>query len=312
MKKCQSKQTTSVEITERDLEIFRKLNAAGWLSTGQLLNYFFRGKSANAVSKRLRKLVRDGYLTYARVGSTEPAYYRLAAKGKLILAANSLLEEPDIQIPKRLPTNLSHFSRINDLRLHFEEGASQAGVRLLYFFSDQELRRYLVGRETIADNLIQEIKDRKLFPDGLCRIRMEDRDPERGVTLALEYDAGTENTSFFGATKIASYAKLLCHQRGGAPLLVLTFADRISRVVSLMRTAVLHQAPRQLFYFAPINSLSDYQWMSHEIFLEPYDFFSPCCRAGKLEVIEKDLSDRLRKYAFLDLLAGTPRNLSSR
>ena len=71
-----------VELTAREPHLFHKLNAAGWLTTGQIRDYFFPGRSLNAVSKRLRKLVAAKYLSDAQVSSTATKFYRLAGRGK--------------------------------------------------------------------------------------------------------------------------------------------------------------------------------------------------------------------------------------
>ena len=74
-----------VEITERDLELLQTLNVAGWLSTRQIRDRFFPGKTTHATCKRLRKLVSGKYIGMARQNSTECALYRLAGQGRLLL-----------------------------------------------------------------------------------------------------------------------------------------------------------------------------------------------------------------------------------
>src|ERR1044071_8978953 len=110
-----------VEMTERDLKIFQKLNAAGWLTTEQIRNYFFPGKSTNAVSKRLRKLVAAGYLSLTRYNSTAPGLYRLSGRARLMLIEHTELSGNEITIPNQVPRKISHFIAINDLRFCFEQ-----------------------------------------------------------------------------------------------------------------------------------------------------------------------------------------------
>src|SRR5437867_1919886 len=90
-------------LTPRDLRIFQKLNAAGWLTSRQIRDYFFCGKSTNAVCKRLRKLSAGGYIACAMTSSTESALYRLSGKGRLALLEQTRCGESDVIIPNQLP-----------------------------------------------------------------------------------------------------------------------------------------------------------------------------------------------------------------
>src|SRR6185503_4444109 len=98
-----------VRLTERDLKLFQKLNAAAWLSTNQIQRNFFSGKSANAVCKRLRKLSAGSFVAMSRLSSTEEAMYRLSSQGKLALVEHSTLQESEITIPTQLPRKIQHF-----------------------------------------------------------------------------------------------------------------------------------------------------------------------------------------------------------
>src|SRR5437763_1791864 len=99
----QTANPSSVQITPRDLQLLRKLNAAGWLTTRQIQRRFFLGVSANAVCKRLRKLAAEKYISMARYNSTECALYRLAGQGKLALIEYFNLEAAEINIPTQVP-----------------------------------------------------------------------------------------------------------------------------------------------------------------------------------------------------------------
>src|SRR5258708_26887235 len=106
-------------LTPRDVRLLQKLNVAGWLTSRQIRDYFFCGKSTNAVCKRLRKLSAGGYVASARTSSAESGLYRLAGRGRLALIENTGCGESDVIIPNQLPRKLNHFIGINDLRLRF-------------------------------------------------------------------------------------------------------------------------------------------------------------------------------------------------
>src|SRR5260370_32569341 len=137
-----TKNRQALNHTARDLKIFEKLSAAGWLSSSQIRDYFFPGKTMNAVCKRLRKLVNEKYVAIVRTSSTETAIYRLAKRGKLVLTARTRSDEENVNVPTQLPRKLRHFMAVNDLRLYFERMTDAPGVELLYFFSERELCRY--------------------------------------------------------------------------------------------------------------------------------------------------------------------------
>ncbi|HJQ69589.1 MAG TPA: replication-relaxation family protein [Blastocatellia bacterium] len=304
------------KISERDLRIFRKLNAAGWLTTLQICNYFFPGRSLNAVSKRLRKLSAAKYIAIARVGSTQQALYRLAGQGKLALIEHSGLDEQDITIPNQLPRKVRHFTAINDLRFYFEQLSGSPNAELLFFFSERELYSYYQGTHTGSDVLIQLLRSYKIVPDAIARIRITKEGIVREVDLAIEYDSGTEHAAFFGRTKIKGYASLFAqnHERL-EDFKVLTFTESIKRIISLMRQTIRYQPPHHLFYFATIEQLSPIGWEAEKIFLDPYDFFIPIRRADQIEVIEKEITGAgaaIPKEALVNLPATSPRRGSLR
>jgi hypothetical protein len=305
----------SVALTDRDHKLLEKLNAAGWLTTRQIRDYFFPGKSANAVSKRLRKLIEGNYLAMARTGSTEPGLYRIASEGKRVLLEVSQCNEKEVSIPTHLPRKLRHFTAINDLRLYFERGVGGgSGTQLLYFFSERELGRFYERPHPISESAIALLKSYRIIPDALAKVRLSSGDETSELTLAIEYDAGTEHAAFFGRTKIKQYAALLTQNHDRIEgFKVLTFADRIGRIVSLMKEAVKHQPPQYLFYFALLEKLSQDRWIESEIFLDPYDFFALVRRGGQTAIIEKEIhADALPTHALVTLPATSPGSVSSR
>jgi hypothetical protein len=304
----------SVEITERDLKIFQKLNAAGWLTTAQIRDYFFPGKSANAVSKRLRKLMAARYLSLIRHNSTAPALYRLSGQARLMLIEHTGLSRDEITIPNQVPRKISHFIAINDMRFCFERLTEGAEVELLFFFSERELPRYYQHAGRVCDPIVSLLKAYSLMPDAIARIRLTGQRIAREVDLAIEYDAGTEHAAFFGRTKIQQYAKLVAEnsERVG-DFKVLTFASSIRRIISLMRQAVSHQPPLHLFYFAPMEQLNQKGWESSKIFLDPHDFFISTRQGSHIEVMEKEIQGQsIPRHTLIGLPAASPPRVSPR
>ncbi len=304
-----------VRLTERDLKLFQKLNAAGWLSTGQIQRNFFSGKSTNAVCKRLRKLSTASFIAVRRLSSTEAALYRLSSQGKLALVEHSSLKESDITIPTQLPRKIQHFTATNDLRFYFEELGQSENITTLFFFSERELEQYNQRLGSNSDIILSLLARHRTKPDALTRIRRNGRQPgtDDEIDLALEYDAGTEQASFFGRTKVKHYSRLALEAyRYVEDFKVLTFAQSIKRIVSLMRQTVCYQAPRHLFYFAGIDSLKQEEWERAAIFLDPDDFFVAVGNHDRPDIADREVSDGvIPKHTLLNLPRMSPRGLSS-
>jgi hypothetical protein len=314
MKRRRSSHTPRVQLTARDLAIFEKLRAAGWLSTGQLLKYFFADKSPNAVSKRLRKLAAASYLAAARTSSTEPAFYRLGGRGKVALVELAGRDEADVRIPTQLPRKVGHFTAINDLRFAFEQAADIPGRLLAFFYGERELYRLAESSGGNAPRLLALLPHYRLIPDALAKLELGRRENERELLLAVEYDAGTERATFFGRTKVRQYASLSREHRADLEeFKVLVFAPRIRRLVGLMRQAVACEPPQGLFYFALMEDINQREWMTSEIFLDPYDYFAPVRRGERVEVVEKEAGDKaVIRHALTALPASPPGGVSPR
>jgi len=309
-----SKAGTDIEITDRDVDLFQKLNAAGWLTTHQILRYFFPAKSANAVSKRLRKLINSGFLAIARTSSTEQALYRLAGKGRLALVEQSSLDESEIRIPTQLPRKLKHFAAINDLRFYFEQLHHDETARLLFFFSERELNLQPLNLQSSEDPIIVGLRKHHLVPDAIAKAQFFNCSGPLDLTLALEVDIGTEHAVFFARTKVEQYAQLF-NQIGGhsESFRVLTFVPKLKRLIALMRETVRYLPPKHLFYFALLEKFEQPDWNRAAIFLEPYDFFMPVQESGQIEVKERITDDAgITQYALLNLPATSPCRFSLR
>jgi hypothetical protein len=309
-----SNSETSVTLTQRDLQLFFKLNAAGWLTTRQIGERFFPGKSTNAVSKRLRKLVARNYLGIARHNSTECALYRLAGQGKLALIEHFDAEAAEINIPTQVPRKLNHFTAVNDLRFYFEQLQGGLEVNLDYFISEREFSLHRPQTGKASDPILRLFKSYHIIPDALARIRISQNGIALDVDAALEFDGGTEHATFFGRTKVQQYTTLFarsCDWLGDFK--VLTFTSSLKRIVSLMKQVVYYQAPSQVFYFAPIEKLNQQAWEQTRIFLDPYDFFFLVRQGSRINVIEREVGDEgISKYALTSLPAAYPCSISPR
>lgn len=304
---------SSVQITPRDLQLLRKLNAAGWLTTRQIQRRFFPGVSANAVCKRLRKLIDGKYIGMARHNSTECALYRLAGQGKLALVEHFNLDAEEINMPTQVPRKLEHFTKINDLRFSFEQLQGGPGASLLFFFSERELSLYRQRPGKASDPMLRLLEAYNIIPDALARIRIADQEVTRDIDIAVEYDAGTEQAGYFGRTKVQQYARLFAKSQDWLEdFKVLTFTSSVKRIVSLMEQVVYYQAPQHLFYFAPVEKIGQ-GWESTELFLDPYDFFVPVRQGSRIDVVEKDVNGMsIPKYVLTGLPAASPGRVSPR
>ncbi|MGH9830146.1 MAG: replication-relaxation family protein, partial [Blastocatellia bacterium] len=242
---------------------------------------------------------------------TEEGLYRLAGKGKLALAEYSELSEQDVTIPTQIPRKFKHFAAINDVRFRFEEIGRSGRGSVLFFFSERELALYYQRSGSASPDILFLLDHHGIKPDALCKLRVLQGEPHREMYLAIEYDAGTEQSAFFGRTKVKHYGALVRASQGRiGELKVLTFTDTIKRLVSLMRQTVRYRPPRHCFYFAPIDGLRQEQWEETDLFLDPDDFFIALNTAAGVEVCERELSGKPARYSLLTLPATSPRTLS--
>ncbi len=302
-----SKTSPLTRFTDRDLKILQKLNAAGWLTSKQIRNYFFPDKSTNAVCKRLRKLIASRFIAMARLSSTEPALYRLAGQGRLALLDRTAGADENITIPNQVPRKIRHFTAINDLRYYFEKNVQDPPAKLSFFLSETELGRYYQNRAVGGDPFVIWLKNYRIIPDAVARIRAMRDGQARILNLYVEYDEGTEHASFFGRTKVRQYSSLFTRKHEHLKdVKVLTFARSINRLIGLMRQTVLEQAPRHLFYFALLEKLSCDGWPGSEVFLDPHDYFARAQVGTRTEVVERQIS-QVPKHALIDLPVASPR-----
>jgi hypothetical protein len=245
-------------ITKRDEQLFIKLNQALWLTTSQIGRYFFPDKAANAINKRMRKLAKEGYLYPDRKSSTEELLYRLTTKSKKYLMMHTHLEPDNITAPKRLPQNLKHFSRINDLRSYIEMSVKNQSGKMVLFSTDREIKH-------IVPNSI-------IIPDAIARLKLPTNGGEKTINLLLEYDNETENASYFAKDKIKKYMQLIEQDNslfGLRPVKVLVFADRKERINSLIKQSIKIINKPNILYFAAMSNLDQNDFLWGSTFINP-------------------------------------------
>jgi hypothetical protein len=187
----------SIRISERDRRVMVKCAVARWLTTGQLQRLCFRGVSADAARKSLRRLAENGYLVLHREHSMAEALHGLGPKGKAALAAKGFAAEASREPPRQL----EHLIGINDIRI----AAETSRHRVLYCFASWELQGLGWAHPVIPD----------LVAGMQC--------PERKVFF-FEYDRSTEG--------LATLAKKFRLYEGGIPgvslaaLVVVADSDR--------------------------------------------------------------------------------------
>ncbi len=121
----------NTRLTERCRNLLRLLQAARWLSTGQVHRRFFASATASAARRRLRKLTRSRYLKRFQANRMQEALFALGPAGKRELERRGGTR---IVLERRPPKQLEHFLTLNELRIALELAAP-----ISYFFAYWEL-----------------------------------------------------------------------------------------------------------------------------------------------------------------------------
>lgn len=166
-------------LTPRDLDLMDLLARARWLNTSQIRSRFFPEKTANAVNKRMAKLVAARWLRTVRPGLMAERYYSLTERGRRHAEQTGVGGLKHTHTT-RFPKQLKHFSWINDLRLWFQR-PGLTRVRYEAFWENHP------GGGS------------SLVPDAIATIGEE-------LRLAIEVDCGTENANTV-AQKVARYER---------------------------------------------------------------------------------------------------------
>ena len=246
-----------MRITKRDIRIMQKVNQCRWLSTTQLKRLFFPDTTLRAVNKRLKILVDTKYLFAHQPSPTHEIYFRLGHMGKTYLIENSNFNSATIHLPRKFPAQLKHFSKLNDLRIALEALVLKKQARMNFLYHDRDLKG-LIGESAI-------------IPDILTSFSLFEKQCEKKVILAIEYDAGTENPQYFGRDKMKKYLRELENQH---PLInqlsaLVIFADSQKRVVSLLKSSLKYLDNRLKYLFASIDDLEIQADLDSPIYINP-------------------------------------------
>jgi hypothetical protein len=88
--------------TERDKKLIIKCGLCRWLTTTQVGRLYFPGATANAVQKRLRKLVEEGYLRSYREGLLSEALHAPGPKAKAVFEEKSVEYAGASEVPRQV------------------------------------------------------------------------------------------------------------------------------------------------------------------------------------------------------------------
>jgi hypothetical protein len=163
--------------TERDKKLIVKCGLCRWLTTTQVGRLYFPGATANAVQKRLRKLVEVGYLRSYREGLLSEALHAPGPKAK------SVFEEKRVEYAgaSEIPRQVAHLAGVNDIRI----AAEASSLPVAYFFAHWQVGGLGWPHPVIPDAVF-----------GLLA-------PHRR-NFAVEYDRGTESAGILVA-KLRTY-----------------------------------------------------------------------------------------------------------
>lgn len=158
-------------ITNRDLELFKKLSTYGMLSTKQINRLCFNSIATTTVLRRLRLLEENKYLHRILGLESQDLLWALLPKGAEIAY---------VEIPKRHWSKnlLEHDFKLLSLRLGLE------GSGLAHSWMPEHLIRANIFRK----NSFREAKE-KLIPDGFMGIEVE----SKRLSLAIELELTLKN-----------------------------------------------------------------------------------------------------------------------
>jgi hypothetical protein len=242
-----------MKLTIRDIEILQKVHECFWLSTSQIKQSFFPGTSLRAINKRLNLLMRNKYLVGKRKSLVDEYYFRIGVSGKIVLVNAGLIESEKIKIPRKLPIQLVHFSRINDLRWYAWQAVLKRQGNFEFYFIDREL-----------EGLFGKLK---VIPDAVFGFSIL----ENQKAFIIEYDRNTESLKVF-ADKIQRYYEGFKdnHNLWSFPdFRVLVVADTRQRINQLIGICVQILKPEVDFLFASLEDIKNENDLFAAIWVNP-------------------------------------------
>jgi Replication-relaxation len=222
-----SREFLMLRCTERDKKLIVKCGLCHWLTTTQVGRLYFPAATANAVQKRIRKLVEAGYLRSYREGLLSEALHAPGPKAKTVFEEKSVEYAGASEVPRQV----AHLVGVNDIRIAVETSP----VPVAYFFAHWQVGGLGWPHPVIPDAVF-----------GLLA-------PHRR-NFAVEYDRGTESVGILAA-------KLRTYQEGlpGFPFdAVLIIMERNRRMDALHREVQKRGNALRVL----IGTLADMQAMS--------------------------------------------------
>lgn len=161
-----------MQITDRDINLFKKLSSYGMLSTKQIKSLCFGEIAKTTVLRRLRGLEKEKYIQRLRGLESQDTLWFLLERGAKI---------GEVQLPKRHWSKnlLEHDFKLIALRLLLES----------HDLAHSWIPEHEIRRSIFKNNDFRSAKE-KLIPDGLMGIEIN------GIkhTLAIELELTLKNT----------------------------------------------------------------------------------------------------------------------
>lgn len=186
-----------IELTPRDLEIFRTLARYRYLRS-TYLHAFAGGASQTRFKERLGDLFHEGYLDRPErqweLASCrhQPVVHEIGAGAKRVLAEQGIVEEPGTWLGAAPHRQFSHSLMICDVLASIELGSrTQPGLRLIPW-PEMLSKAPAETRALVAPySLRTSASTDAIVPDGLFGIEYADGERKAYRFFALEADRGT-------------------------------------------------------------------------------------------------------------------------
>jgi hypothetical protein len=278
--KVRATRARPIQLTRRDIKVLQAIHRYRVLHRGQVADLFFAGvdDEGSSARRRLNLLYQHGYLEriprFVSPPNNNPGpAYRLAQRGAVLLAERAGMplvdfsywgkaEDRDSHVSKLGHAYLEHNLTLSDIRLHLEQAADHAGVKVVTWLDYLDLRpSWKTERVMIQLGPRHRAEDVAIAPDGYVVLATGQG---RGHFL-LEFDRGTETIGRQWKRKILSYKAYLTsgrfHARYHVPahvgFRVLTVVPSMGRARSLLRAAQAFGSPEvaNIFMFADLTAV---------------------------------------------------------
>lgn len=233
-KRTAPKTGTSVQVTERDVEILRFLGIVGVAASHQVEHRF--RMSSDMARRRLRVLRDAGAVLVHVLTMHDPNRYTLTAKGRELVCARTGLSTAGLRV----------ITGLGRLRPH-DEAVVDCYISLML---SAEHESTLTVKSFLFELHLRAIKPALLpLPDAFASVQMGD-DSRKGV--AFEIDRATEPVHLL-TEKWKQYARL--HRMGAgiggiSPFFVLCVVPSMARMSSLASAVWEADIPERLVHFA--------------------------------------------------------------